>query len=305
MRAVVKGADEHSARWKHLLVVGGLLIGLQANAEEREISSRLKATLEEALVQATNLALQEVRDGDPLGGPCVALVLNHAFVVLSDAERTRLDYDALLPVLVGTAFFSSEGFESAYFLGALDIDVAQVPEKKFNWPKKSSSYKQVEQISMRPLVTSMGPLSRLMSYAAENVRDPWLIQTMMDDLAGFAKALTTQWRQNKLSEIDASEEGMFLHEEALKMTVPTLWKVLKSALFAIVIVLRGVMGRILGDGALAVDGGKYPSLSRSVLANIIQWLLSLLPRPSTRCATCTSSPPASVLIPSRNTPSST
>jgi hypothetical protein len=54
----------------------------------------------------------------------------------------------------------------------------------------------------RPLVSSMGPLSRLIAHSVENARNPWVIQTMMDDLASFSRALTTQWRQIKFSDIE-------------------------------------------------------------------------------------------------------
>ena len=95
-----------------------------------------------------------------------------------------------------------------------------------------------------------------MAHSVEHVKDPWLIQTMMDDLASFSRALMTQWRQNKLSGIDASEEPLYLDDEARTRTIPSLWKLLKAALFATTIVLRGVMGRVLGDSTLAADGGK-------------------------------------------------
>lgn len=118
---------------------------------------------------------------------------------------------------------------------------------------RSSSYRQVEAIMARPLVSSMGPLSRFIAHSVENVRDPWLIQTMMDDLASFARALTTQWRQIKFSEIDPAEESVYLEEDALNRTLPLLWKLLKTALFATTIVITGVFSRTLGDKVLAGD----------------------------------------------------
>lgn len=150
IRAVVRGADERSQRWKHLMALGGLLIGFEARAEE-SLSKSMRMTLEGALLQAANLALVEAREGDELGAHCVALVLNHSFGLLRDTERARLDYNVssirhptvvrvlicvqrLLPVLVGTAFFSSEGFQSGYFLGAVDLDTVTSPGKKLNWP---------------------------------------------------------------------------------------------------------------------------------------------------------------------------
>lgn len=117
----------------------------------------------------------------------------------------------------------------------------------------STSFRQVQGIMSRPLVSSMGPLSRLIAHSVENVRDPLLIQTMMDDLASFARALTTQWRQIKLSQIDPADEPISLADEAHNKTLPLLWKLLKAALFATTIILRGVFTRTIGDGALAAD----------------------------------------------------
>ncbi|KAF2751143.1 hypothetical protein M011DRAFT_394980 [Sporormia fimetaria CBS 119925] len=256
--AVVAGADERSHRWKHLIVLAGLLIGigsLQEQGMDLYWVSRARRRVEEALVRAVNLALVEVRErreADALGGHTIALTLNHSFSYLSDAERAMLDYDLLLPVLIGTAYFSNEGFQSAYFLGGLDLDVV-TQGKKLDWPARSTSFRQVETIVSRPLVASMGPLSRLIAHSVENVRDALLIQTMMDDLASFARALTTQWRQIKLSQIDPAEESAYFEDQAQHKTLPVLWRLLKAALFSTTIILRGVFSRAIGDSTLAAD----------------------------------------------------
>lgn len=99
-------------------------------------ASSMRKRVEGALVRATNLALVEVRqrsEADGLGGQTIALILNHAFGCLADVERAQIDYDLLLPVLIGTAYFSNEGFQSAYFLGGLDLDVTMKGEK-LDWP---------------------------------------------------------------------------------------------------------------------------------------------------------------------------
>ena len=258
VRAVVAGADKRSQRWKHLVTLGGLLIAI-GSLEEQGMdlywASGIRKRIEGALVRAINLALVEVRErseADGLGGQTIVLVLNHTFGCLSHVERAQIDYDLLLPVLIGTAYFSSEGFQSAYFMGGLNLDI-KMKGAKMDWEARSSSFRQVEAIMARPLVSSMGPLSRIIAHAVENVRDPWVIQTMMDDLASFARALTTQWRQISFSEIDPAEEATFLEEEALHKTVPLLWNLLKAALFATTITLRGVMIRTLGDKTLAGD----------------------------------------------------
>ena len=270
IKAVVAGADERSRRWKHLIVLGGLLIGI-GNLEEQGLDlywvSGVRRKLEGALVNATNLALVEVRErseADGLGGQTITLILNHAFGCINDGDRMMLDYDRLLPVLIGTAFYSSEGFQSAYFLGGLDLDVRVAQGGKLDWSATSSSYRQVEAILSRPLVASMGPLSRLIAHAVENAKSPWIIQTMMDDLASFSRALTTQWRQIKLSDIDPSDEAAHLEEEALHKSTPRLWKLLKAALFATTIILRGVFTRTLRDSTLASDANA-PALAAQAL----------------------------------------
>jgi len=133
--------------------------------------------------------------------------------------------------------------------------------------KLSSSYRQVENIMNRPLVAAMGPLSRLIAHSVENAKNPWIIQTMMDDLASFARALTTQWRQIKFSDVDPAEEAAQLEQEALNVTTPQLWALLKATLFATTIVLRGVMIRTLGDRVLASDA-IAPVLSSQALQTL-------------------------------------
>jgi len=139
IRAIVAGADERSRRWKHLVVLAGLLIGigsLEEQGMELYWAAAMRKRVEAALVRATNLALVEVRErseADGLGGQTISLTLNHAFGCIGDVERTQIDYDLLLPVLIGTAYYSNEGFQSAYFLGSLDLDVRTSQNGKLGW----------------------------------------------------------------------------------------------------------------------------------------------------------------------------
>lgn len=250
VRAVVKGADERSQRWRHIILLGGLLVGFEQQ-DQQGLPGSLRRTLEGALVQATNLALIEARHGDELAGQTICLVLNHSFPLLSDADRAKLDYDHLLPVLIGTSYFSSEGFQSAYFLGSIAVDTKEAAGGILSWSSSSQSARQVDRVLSRPLVSSMGPLSRLVAHTAENVKGSWLIQTMVDDLTGFTRALVNQWRQLKLSEIDVAEESTRLDDETRNKSLAALWKLLRSTLFATVIILRGVIGRLLNDSMLS------------------------------------------------------
>jgi hypothetical protein len=253
--AVLKGADQRSAPDHHLLAIGGLIVGLAAQDNDF-MSSNIAYTLRSAFVKAVNLALLEAPADDDAAHGTICLALNHVFTHLSDVDRSALDYDRLLPVLMTSTFHSSHGLRSGYFLGAADADLQQISNQQFNWPSASPSYQQIESILKSPLISSLGPLSRLIAHTIDRVRDPWLVQSAVDDLSDFSRRLGTQWRQNKLSEIDASEESVFLHEEARSSTVPTLWRLLRSTLFAIVIILRSATGRVVGNAALAAHNSK-------------------------------------------------
>ncbi|KAF2101112.1 hypothetical protein NA57DRAFT_37034 [Rhizodiscina lignyota] len=265
VKAVVKGADDRSQRWKHLMVLGGLFVGFEGQDREG-LTRSMRRTLEDALARATNLAIVEARNGDELGAHCITLVLNHTFPLLSDADRAKLDYDGLLPVLVGTAYYSLEGFQSAYFLASIGMHIKTTEDQKFDWPSNSASARQIARVVSRPLVASMGPLSRLIAHAAEQVRDSLLVQTLVDDIAGFTRSLLTQWRQIGLSEVDASEEAQYFTADTLRTTLPPLWKLLRSTLFASVIILRAAIGRLLGDRLLSSDAVAPVMVSQSLHA---------------------------------------
>lgn len=252
VRAVIKGADERSLPSQHLLVLGGLLIGF-GGQDEDFLSTALGCDVQSAFVKALNLSVVETPATDEVLLSSITLALNHAFAYISDLERSNIDYDRVLPILMNSTLHSNDGLRSGYFLGAADAEIKQISNKQFNWPKGSGSFRQIETTLSSPLVSSLGPLSRLIAHTIEQVRDPWLVMSAVEDLADFSRRLLAQWRQNKLSEIDASEEAEFLHEEARRETVPAMWRLLKATLFAVVVVLRSATGRVMGDGVLAAD----------------------------------------------------
>lgn len=141
VRAVSKGADDRSPRWKHGIVFAGLLLGF-GPAEHERLGYATRGMLEQELVRSVNLGLEETRMGESdLAGQCIALVLNHTFPMLPDIERALIDYDLLLPVLLGSAFFSDEGLEGAYFLAAIELNISRSPDNKLLWKVSfSSSY---------------------------------------------------------------------------------------------------------------------------------------------------------------------
>ena len=256
MKAVVKGADDRSPRWRHLLVLGGLLAGFEGQ-DRGGLPTTLRRTLEEAIIKAANLALEDSGPNRGLDTSSIAMVLSYIFDLLSAGERNQFNHDLLLPVLCEASFFSRDGLHWGYFLGTIDADVVQSDGSKFNWPTRSSTYVQLQRIFSGSLVASLGSLSRLIAYSLEMVRDVNLLAALVDDLTAFTRSLCVQWRQNKLSEVDAIEEAAFLSDEALRSSLPLLWQVLKTTMFAIIIVLRALLGRVLGDRAISADRGMF------------------------------------------------
>jgi len=240
---VVKGLDERSPRWEHTLVLAGILLGIEGQ-DRRGLSHGLKAKLENALVTAANLTLQDQANSGLLGLESMILALNHAFPLLSDHARRLLDYDSLVLPLI-RAMTYMEGYQDALFLETVDHDVKQVSGNKFDWSAKSPSFFQVQKLSSKPLVSSMGPLSRLTAHAIENLSMPNRVLETLDHLVAFSGRLLSAWERNKLSEIDPSEETTFLSPETLRIAFPLLWQVLKTAMFATVIILRSVIGKTL------------------------------------------------------------
>lgn len=257
----MKGADDRSPRWRHLCVLAGLLIGFQRRGKE-SISTSLQRKLQIATIKAVNLALQEGEASNELAGNSIAMMLCHVFDLLSDSEKMNLDSNLLLSILIHASFFSKEGLQYGYFLSTIDSDVIQRGGMKFDWSTKSSTYVQCQRMTTGPLIASLGSLSRLTAFCVENVQNADLLSNMITSLSAFTRSLLVQWRQNKLSEIDITEESMYLSEESLRTTLPLLWRVLRSTMFAVVIVLRSLLFRVLGDNRMPADGGKSLAIMR-------------------------------------------
>jgi hypothetical protein len=157
VKAVVNGADTNSPRWRHSLLLSGILIGFEGQ-DRLGLPANIKTKLESALVKAIVLSLEERDPGDKLAGYCITMVLNHSFELLSDFERSQIDYDLLLPILVEATVFSPEGLEGGYFLGTIDRDVKEVSGKKFSWAAQSPTHLHVRNILSKPLIASLGAL---------------------------------------------------------------------------------------------------------------------------------------------------
>ena len=253
--AIIKGADDHSPRWRHLLPLGGLLLGIAA-ADVDLMYRSLRQTIGGAFVKAVNLTLQSDECEDPLATKTLTVVLSHVFDLLNDYQKVDFNHDLLLPQLYRSPFFDHEGLHSGYFLSTMDADVVEVAGAKFDWSSKSSTYVRMQRMASGQLIASLGSISQLIAYSTDRVHDAQLLVTMIEDLGKFARGLCIQWRQNKLSEIDITEETTFLTDETLSVTLPLLRRVLKSSMFATIVVLRSVLGRVLGDARLSMDTRK-------------------------------------------------
>lgn len=249
-RAVVKGADEKSSRWQHLLVLAGILMGFEGN-ETHSLSGGMISTLEQAVATAANLSLRSLSREPLLAAAAVVLALNYAFPLMSESARASVDCDALLPVAI-RALVGDSGYHRGAFLEPIEADVGQVGQK-LEWPEASMAFAAVRQLSSRPLVESAGPLSKLIAFAVEHARDHLLVLRAQDELVEFTARLLDQWRKVKLSGVDVADEGACLTEDSLRVTWPALWRLLTSVLFAVVAILRAVTARSLLDPRLRND----------------------------------------------------
>lgn len=233
----------------------GLLIGFGAR-NQANISMSLRRELESAIEQAVNLALQEAETSSEFARSSIAMMLSHAFDLLGDGKKLNFNHDLLLPILIHASFFSKEGLHYGYFLSTIDSDVVQNEGMKFDWSPHSSTYVQCQRMDSAPLMSSLGSLSRMTAFSVENVRNVDFLLNMMKDISEFTRSLYVQWQQNKLSEIDIKEESVFLSKVSLSTTIPLLWRILKNSMFAVIIILRSLLGRMLGDVRMPEEGGK-------------------------------------------------
>ena len=262
--AVLAGLNEQSLRWQHALVAAGVLLGMEGS-DRRALSPGLRMKVESALATASNLTMREAAIVGPLGVASAALALNHGFPLLSTTTRSMLDYDAMiLPLL--TSMSSFHGYEDGDFIQAVNEDVREAPGKKFDWSPESASFLRLQRLGSKPLVSSMGPLSRLISHAIEYCSSSNKAIEALDHVLGFTKTLLAAWEANKLSELDTSEEAAILTPETLRVTYPALWQILKSAMFATVVILRSIVAKTVTNSLLSSNEVAPSIASKSLLA---------------------------------------
>lgn len=264
---VVKGADEKSPRWRHCLAIAGILLGMEGQ-QRRGLSRGLRLKVETALVMAANLSFQEPGTYQ-LGKEAVCLALNHTFDLLSEEGRRMINHDALAPLAID-AMTGSNGYMAGAFVGLAGRDIRFARDNRLDWPAATPSFQHhVKALSSRPLITSMGPLARMVAYAISHLQQPFpQIPTIMERLSLFSINLFQNWRMSLLSNLDPSQLSNLLTPETFQTTYPALLQLLKSAMFATVVILQSITSRLLVDFRLSSQAPNLAVSSLHILRNL-------------------------------------
>lgn len=252
-RAVAQGADDRSERWKHLLVLTGTLMGMESE-DRRALSRGLRATLEQAVVTAANLALEDsnkrmVHTGE-LGSNAVMLAISFVFPVLSDHHKQMLNCNLVLPAAV-RAMTGPEGFQDGDFLRS--ISAGNVAGHETFYRASPSSFAQVQQLEAQPLPQNMGPLSRLAAFAVQHAADYRVVLESQERLLVFTAGLLERWRHCPFSSVDISTEAAVLPPDMIRGPWEMLWRLLKKIMYTVVATIQPIIGRCLLDPRLRND----------------------------------------------------
>ena len=251
VKGVVKGADARSSRWQHLLVLTGILMGMQGEAP-RSISGGLRSTLEEAVVKAANLALERPMQDGPVAAASISVALGFALPLLSEFHLSGINADTLLPNAVWT-LTGEQGFLEGHFLTTINSGVSKPPQgdrEVIHWPSSSTSFHQIQQLDQQPLVAGMGATAKLIIHAIQHATDPAMVLQAQDALLEFSAQLLVKWQSCVLSEVEPKTEAHALSAETLQTTWPLLWSLLAKVLYSVVAALQALMARSLLDPAL-------------------------------------------------------
>ncbi|UNI14049.1 hypothetical protein JDV02_000727 [Purpureocillium takamizusanense] len=251
-RAVVKGADDRSRRWQHLLVLTGVLMGMEGS-DRRALSRGLRNTLEQAVVTAANLALEHNVEDGLLAAASIVTALNFAFPLLSDHYKTQINCSALLPMTIW-AITGEEGFCDGEFLKAVARDTAVNAAHALHWPANAPSSQLLQDMDKQPLMANMGPLSKLAGFAVEHAHDTAAVLHAQDALVVFTQRVLDNWQKTALSSVDPSFEDTYLTPETRQRTWPMLWQTLRKLLFGAVAVLQTMVSRSLLDPKMLAHG---------------------------------------------------
>ncbi|KAI1450906.1 peroxin 8 [Annulohypoxylon stygium] len=248
-RAIAKGADDRSSRWQHMLVLTGVLMGMEGE-DRRSLSWSLRSMLERAVATAGNLALSNPQESGPLGRGAVVLALTYAVPLLSESAKELLNGNVLLPAII-EAMLGDEGFQHGEFIESIVRDIT--PGKIISWRTNSHSVTRLQILENRPLTQNMGPLSRLVPFAVQHTADPNIVLQAQKELFDFTVGLLDKWSHCPLSAIDLSVEAAALSLETLQGPHLRLWQLFKKIMYAVVASLQPIVGRCLLDPLMRND----------------------------------------------------
>ena len=246
-RGVVQGADARSSRWQHLLVLTGVLVGMDGAGDGHRptISRSLRSTLQDAVVTAANLALERPMQDGVVGAASLVFALSYAFPLLDEWYKAALNCDALLPLLVWAAT-ADEGFARGDFLRGIDSDLRQVGGRLV-WRPEAPSFQRLRAFEARPLMLRMGPVAVMAAFAVRHVRSPAVVVEALDGLVEFSSGLLRLWQANTLSDVDRAAEPLRISADTLQGPWPALWLLLQKALYSVILILEAVVARGLLD----------------------------------------------------------
>lgn len=265
-RAVVKGADDRSNRWQHLLVLTGVLMGMEGG-DRQTLSRALRNTLEQAVVTAANLALERHLQDGLIAAAAIVTSLNFAFPLLSDFHKAQINCNALLPIAVW-AVTGDEGFGDGQFLLAISQDTVETPGNVLVWHAQTPSLHRLQDMDKQPLMGSMGPLSKLAAFAVQHATDTGAVLQAQDALLAFSQKVLDAWRMNRFSEIDPAIESSRLSLETVQTTWPVLWAMLRKLLFGVVVILQAIVARSLLDPYMLNPASGIATKSLHILRNL-------------------------------------
>ena len=90
IRAVLKGLNEKSPQWRHLLPLGGMLLAFIGQGQQ-DLTPNLRSDLDECFVVALNSVTS-----NPYQSPeeyCATFVMGHVFDLLPEWRRNEIHHD--------------------------------------------------------------------------------------------------------------------------------------------------------------------------------------------------------------------
>ena len=250
-RTVIKGVDDGSRRWQHLLVMVGVLMGTESN-DRMGLSRGLRNTVEQAVVTAANLALETYAQDGSVAAASIVMSLNFAFPLLSDHHKTAIHCNLLLPLTILT-LTGNDGFGDTHFLHAIARDTFISPSGVFVWTRQSPSSQFLQELEQSPLMANMGPLSKLAAFAAQHATDTRIVLQAHDAMLLFTQNVLACWSTNPFSDIDPASESLRLGSDTLHGPWESLWLFLRKLMFGVVVVLQGIVSRSLLDPNMLSD----------------------------------------------------